>query len=339
MQLASYYISLEDDTVQCQLCPHQCILSADQYGRCNTRVNRRGKLYTESYGVLSAISNDPIEKKPLYHFFPGRPILSIGSFGCNMACDFCQNCEISQITPQLLSHHPVREPWDIVGKAIVQKENIGLAYTYNEPSVFYEFMVQCAAQIKAHKRYNVMVTNGFINREPLEALIPYMDAFNVDLKSFRDEFYRSRSKAKLRPVLDTIQRIARSDVHLELTFLIIPGLNDSAEEWEDMIRWIHGTCGPDAILHVSRYFPRHKLRNPPTPLETLQNFVDLAAGRINYLYPGNTPQLESHTYCPKCRTILIQRNLYHSKIVGIGPEGCCTNCHTPIQGVFNEPNQ
>jgi pyruvate formate lyase activating enzyme len=286
--------------------------------------------------VLSGISNDPIEKKPLYHFFPGKPILSIGSFGCNLACDFCQNCEISQITPRLFEHHPVREPWDIVGKAIMHQGNIGLAYTYNEPSVYYEFMARCAVQIKEHGRYNVVVTNGYINQEPLEALLPSIDAFNVDLKSFREEFYRTRSRAKLRPVLDTIERIARSGVHLELTFLIIPGMNDSPEEWEDMIRWINATCGQDAILHVSRYFPRYKLRNPPTPVKTLQKFLDQAAGRINYLYPGNTPLLESHTYCPGCRSLLIERNLYHSTIVGIGPDGCCTNCHATIHGVFKE---
>jgi len=335
MQVASYYISLDDHAVQCELCPHQCILTPGQYGRCITRLNKDGKLYTESFGVLSAISNDPIEKKPLYHFFPGRPVLSIGSFGCNFQCDFCQNCEISQISPSLLSQHPVREPRDIVGKALLQKDNIGLAYTYNEPSVYYEFMVQCAVQIKENHRYNVVVTNGFINRDPLEALLPYVDAVNVDLKSFRDEFYHTRSKAKLRPVLDTIGRIARSNVHLELTFLIIPGLNDSKAEWEDMIRWIVDTCGPDAILHVSRYFPRHKLRTPPTPLTTLQRFIDLASDRIRYLYPGNTPQLESHTFCPVCRSMLIQRYLYQSTTVGIGTDGCCSNCQTQIYGVFN----
>lgn len=335
MRQASYYITGENQTVQCLLCPHRCNLAPDQFGICNTRVNRKGKLYTESYGVLSSISNDPIEKKPLYHFFPGRSILSIGSFGCNLSCDFCQNCEISQITPELFSHYPVREPSDIAGKALLNRENIGLAYTYNEPTVYYEFMAECAAVIKEHGRYNVMVTNGYINREPLEALLPWMDAFNVDLKSFRDKFYRSRSKAKLQPVLDTISRIAQSDCHMELTFLIIPEINDSEKEWEDMISWISETCGPDAILHVSRYFPRYKLRNPPTPLKTIQKFIDLAGDRIRYLYPGNISQMESHTWCPKCQNLLIHRNLYHSTIVGIGSDGCCKKCHTTIHGVFN----
>jgi pyruvate formate lyase activating enzyme len=334
MQPALYYRTLEDMKVQCQLCPHQCTLSPGRYGKCNTRINRDGKLYTESYGILSAISSDPVEKKPLYHFFPGHPILSIGSFGCNFACDFCQNCDISQITPKMFSLHPVRDPWDIVGKALLTKGNIGLAYTYNEPSVYYEFMLECAVLIKEHQRFNVMVTNGYLNRSPLEELLPYMDAFNVDLKSFRDEFYQSHSKATLRPVLDTISRIAQSDRHLELTFLIIPGLNDSEKEWEDMVNWIVNYCGPDSVLHVSRYFPKYKLRNPPTPLKTLQRFIDLAGDRIRYLYPGNTPLLESHTYCPECHHLLIKRNLYHSDLVGMGQDGRCDHCHTSIYGVF-----
>ncbi len=335
MQPARHYRVLEDRKVQCQLCPHECTLTPGHYGRCNTRVNRDGELYTASYGILSAISSDPLEKKPLYHFLPGRSVLSIGSFGCNFACDFCQNCDISQITPRMFSQHPERGPWDIVGKALLNLGNIGLAYTYNEPSVYFEFMLECAVLIKEHQKYNVMVTNGYINPEPLKELLPWMDAFNVDLKSFRDEFYRSHSRATLRPVLDTIRRIAQSDRHLELTFLIIPGLNDSEDEWEDMINWIVTNCGPDTVLHVSRYFPRYRLRNPPTPIRTLQRFIALADGRIRYLYPGNTPQLQSNTYCPKCHYLLIERNLYHSRMVGMGPDGRCDHCKASIYGVFH----
>ncbi len=335
MQPASFYTHVDEMTVQCHLCPHECVLPPDHYGKCNTRVNREGSLFTESYGVLSGISTDPIEKKPLYHFLPGRSILSIGSFGCNLSCDFCQNCEISQITPQLISHHPSREPWDIVGKALLHRENIGLAYTYNEPTVYYEYMVRCASMIKEQKLRNVMVTNGFISKEPLEALLPLIDAFNVDLKSFREEFYRSRTKSHVRPVLETIRRIAESESHLELTFLIIPGLNDSDGEWGDMINWIYNYCGPDAILHVSRYFPRYKLDNPPTPLKTIQRFADLAGERIRYVYPGNTPQLESHTFCPGCGNLLIERNHYHSRMTGMGTDGQCDRCQTEINGVFN----
>ena len=334
MQLASYFKTREKRSVQCLLCPHHCILDIDQYGKCNTRVNRNGELITESYGILSAISTDPVEKKPLYHFYPGRSILSIGSFGCNLSCDFCQNCEISQIDPHILSHHPSREPEDIVNKALLHQDNIGLAYTYNEPTIYYEYMFRCAILIKEQQQNNVMVTNGYINGAPLEAILPYMDAFNVDLKSFRNDFYRKRSGATLRPVLDTISRIAKSKSHLELTFLIIPDFNDSESEWNDMINWITENCGEDTILHVSRYFPRFKLNKPPTPLSTIQRFMDLAKGRIRYIYPGNTPQLESHTLCPGCGTTLIERDLYHTTVKGIGDEGQCHQCKMQINGIF-----
>ena len=338
MHPASYYKTRENGVVQCLLCPHHCILDPDQYGKCNTRVNRDGKLFTESYGILSSISTDPVEKKPLYHFQPGKSILSIGSFGCNLTCDFCQNCEISQINPRILSHHPYREPQDIVNKALLHQDNIGLAYTYNEPIIYFEYMVKCAAMIKEQQRSNVMVTNGYINQEPLRALLPYMDAFNVDLKSFRNEFYHKRSGATLRPVLDTISTIAKSECHLELTFLIIPGFNDSEGEWNDMIHWITENCGNDTILHVSRYFPRFKLNTPPTPLQTIQRFLDLAKEEIRYVYPGNTPQLENHTTCPHCGTMLIQRDLYHVTITGIVNNGHCHQCNAKINGVFNEPS-
>ena len=334
MYPASYYKTREDRSVQCLLCPHRCILAPDQYGTCKTRVNRDGELITESYGILSAISTDPVEKKPLYHFYPGRSILSIGSFGCNLSCDFCQNCEISQIDQRVFSHHPVRDPEDIVNKALLHRDNIGLAYTYNEPTVYYEYMIKCAALVKEANLKNVMVTNGYINRDPLDALLPLMDAFNVDLKSFRDEFYIKRSGAKLRPVLETIGRIAKTECHMELTFLIIPGYNDSEQEWDDMIEWITGNCGKDIVLHVSRYFPRHKLNKPPTPLTTIQKFMEKAIAQLRYVYPGNTPQMENHTYCPDCGHLLIERNLYKTMIPGLGEEGSCSHCNYRIYGSF-----
>ncbi len=320
--------------VQCQLCPHQCILAPGQVGKCGTRVNRAGTLYTQSYGVLSAISLDPVEKKPLYHFLPGHQILSIGSCGCNLACDFCQNCDISQPDPGIFSQYPVRDPEDIVDKALLYRDNIGLAYTYNEPTVYYEYMIRCAELVKEHNLMNVMVTNGYINREPLEGLLPFMDAFNIDLKSFRDEFYQRRASATLQPVLDTITRVADSDRHLELTFLIIPGENDTVSEWNDMIRWIESNCGADTILHASRYYPQHKLRNSFTPTETIRKFLDIARERIRYVYPGNAPQIENHTRCPECGSLLIEREMYHTKITGLDQEGCCIKCHCTIKGVF-----
>lgn len=335
MHLASHYKTTLNQSVQCLLCPHKCTLIPGQYGKCNTRVNRDGRLISENYGVLSSISTDPVEKKPLYHFYPGRSVLSIGSFGCNLACDFCQNCEISQINPHILSHRPSRDPEDMVNKALLHRDNIGLAYTYNEPTIYFEYMLKCAVLIKEHQRSNIMVTNGYINEDPLREILPYMDAFNVDLKSFRNRFYSERSGATVQPVLNAIDRIAKSGSHLELTFLIIPGYNDTEDEWKELIQWITDHCGSDTILHVSRYFPKFKLNAPPTPLKTIEHFLEMARPEIRYVYPGNTPQLNNHTFCPGCGNLLIERDLYRSTLLGISKDGFCFQCKLKIHGVFN----
>lgn len=334
MQEALFYKRIENQRVQCLLCPHRCLIEPGQSGLCQTRENQHGTLVTRSYGILSAISSDPVEKKPLYHFYPGSNILSIGSFGCNMRCDFCQNCEISQIDQKILSRHSVRDPEDIVSKAVLHRNNIGLAYTYNEPSVYYEYMIRCAVLIKEQNLNNVMVSNGYINPEPLEELLPHMDAFNVDLKSFNKVFYKERSGARLKPVLDTIRRIASTEKHLEITFLIIPDHNDDEREWQDMLNWISDNCGRGTVLHVSRYYPHYKMDKPPTPLSTIKKFLEMARDRLDYVYPGNTPQLDNHSYCPACGNLLIERYLYKATVKGIGAEGNCSGCNKDITGRF-----
>jgi pyruvate formate lyase activating enzyme len=334
MYPASYYKEIVGHQVQCTLCPHRCRLQPGEYGKCHTRVNQGGNLYSLSYGVLSAISRDPVEKKPLYHFFPGRPILSIGSFGCNFRCDFCQNCNISQIDESIFGQYPARSPSDLVDKALKDQNNIGLAYTYNEPTVYFEYMRDCAMKVREQGLMNVMITNGYINREPLEEILPLMDAFNIDLKSFRNEFYRDRSDAALKPVLQTIERVAGSDSHLELTFLIIPGHNDKEVEWNKMVDWISGHCGTDTILHVSKYFPRYHLRSSPTPTETMKRFIGIAKEKIRYVYAGNNPDIASHTYCPVCGKIVVERHQYATRITGLNGEGVCNYCGTKIKGVF-----
>ncbi len=335
MHEASFYNKLEHRIVKCQLCPHNCTLEHGQYGKCKTRMNQEGILLTLSYGILSSITSDPVEKKPLYHFHPGRSILSIGSFGCNLSCDYCQNCEITQINERIFSQHPSREPEDMVNKARLHRNNIGLAYTYNEPVVYYEYMIRCAELLKLHHLSNVMVTNGYIKLSPLEGLLPVMDAFNVDLKSFRNLFYLKRSGASLPPVLNTIKTIAKSDKHLELTFLIIPEFNDSEGEWKEMIQWIADHCHKHTVLHVSRYYPYYKVFKPPTPLPTIQRFLDMARDKLDYVYPGNTPQLESHTLCPSCGNMLVERFLYDSTVCGLTEEGNCSQCNLKFQGIIN----
>lgn len=335
MQEALFYRQMGNFKVQCLLCPHNCVIEPGHYGLCHTRMNQKGSLYTSNYGFLSAVSSDPIEKKPLYHFHPGSSILSIGSYGCNLRCDFCQNCDISQIDDYTFDRQAFTEAADLANKAIQHRNNIGLAYTYNEPSVYFEYMIRCAGIIREANMCNVMVTNGYINKSPLDDLLGCMDAFNVDLKSFRNTFYRDRSGASLKPVLNTISRIAGSASHLELTFLIIPDHNDNEGEWKQMLQWISDHCSRDTVLHVSRYFPRFKMQKPPTPLTTISRFLDMARDQLDFVYPGNTPQLENHSYCPACGMLLIERYAYTSTIRGLNSDGTCWQCKRKIYGVFN----
>jgi len=222
----------------------------------------------------------------------------------------------------------------MVQKAILHRDNIGLAYTYNEPTVYYEYMMDCAKQIREQGLKNVMVSNGFINRKALIDLLKFMDAFNIDLKSFREKFYRVRSSGSLAPVLDSISTVASSGLHLELTFLIIPGFNDTPSEWKEMIAWIETNCGADTVLHVSKYFPRYKLKSSPTPASTMEKFMDLAREKLHYVYPGNNPQLDSNTYCPSCGSLLIEREVYQTRVTGLSERGTCDRCDQKIKGVF-----
>jgi len=293
-----------------------------------------GKLYTHSFGLLSARSVDPVEKKPLYHFLPGRPVLSVGSYGCNLSCDFCQNHGISQFVPgaeQVTKRFP---PDNLVDEAEGIDGNIGLAYTYNEPVVFYEYMRECAIRVRERHMKNLVISNGYIEESPLRSLLPLVDAFNIDLKSFTENFYKSRCSARLSPVLRTISTIAESDAHLELTFLIIPGYNDHSGEWKKMLEWIRDNCGKDSILHVSRYFPRYKLDAKETSTGTMMQFTEMAREYLDFVYPGNAPELDNNTRCPSCGSLQITRNGYHTESHVDKLNGSCSNCGSPLPGVF-----
>src|ERR1035437_2490045 len=243
MKKALYYKTLEDGIVKCKLCPHNCLIEDNEHGLCNVRVNKSGELYSELFEKVTAIGLDPIEKKPLYHFYPGTKILSVGSLGCTMKCLFCQNYRISQITPLNIDDPKLFSVKSIVKVASEQVNNIGIAFTYNEPGTFYEYMISVAKLAKPAGLKTVMITNGYINREPLEELIPFIDAFNVDLKAFSESFYQLVSQARLEPVKKTIRRIASSQKHLEITNMVIPGMNDNYAEFEEMVRWIAGETG------------------------------------------------------------------------------------------------
>lgn len=331
MNEALFYQKLEDQKVKCTLCPHDCIIKEGQRGVCGVRKNARGVLYSENYGQVTALGFDPIEKKPLYHFHPGDFILSIGSFGCNFKCHFCQNWEISQTTLDDITRTQTHTANDIVEAARGRKDNIGIAYTYNEPVIYYEFMLDTAQKAHQQGLKNVMVTNGFINREPLEKLIPWMDAFSVDLKGFTDAFYRKNTRGRLDPILEALKTIADSGKFLEITNLVIPTLNDQKEDFEEMIKWIRQEIGKKTVLHISRYFPGFHSQIGPTPLSTLKNFHETARKYLSYVYLGNVNlKGASNTYCDKCGKLLVTREGYYTELSGIDEEGKCLNCKNKV---------
>jgi pyruvate formate lyase activating enzyme len=327
MQEALFYTKLENQTVRCNLCPWNCILKSGQTGSCKVRSNENGKLVTHVYNQVAAFGIDPIEKKPLYHFYPGKNILSVGEVGCNLQCSFCQNHNISQCFASEFEGFQEITSAQLVAKALKIPQNIGIAYTYNEPFTFYEFMFETAKLAHENGLKNVVVSNGYINPDPLEKLLPYIDAFNVDLKAFSEEFYKNQTKGKLEPVLECLKIIAKSPAHLEITTLIIPGLNDDETEFEKMVKWIASELGNDVPLHLSRYFPQHKLNLPPTPIIKLETLYDLAKKNLQFVYLGNvSDEKRSSTYCPHCNKTLISRNHYNISIQNLGEKGRCRFC-------------
>ena len=327
MKRALYYKTLENGIVKCKLCPHYCVIGDNEHGLCNVRINKKGNLYSELFEKVTAMGLDPIEKKPLYHFYPGSKILSIGSLGCTMKCMFCQNYRISQATPESYNQPNSYSVESIVKLASKQSGNIGIAFTYNEPGTFYEYMIEVAKLAIPAGLKTVMVTNGYINREPLEALIPYIDAFNVDLKAFSESFYKSITQSRLSPVKKTIQRIALSKKHLEITNLVIPGMNDNYAEFEEMVRWISKETGDQTPLHISRYFPDYQLKIASTPINLLLDLYEIAKKHLKYVYLGNVVDTSRDTtFCHECNHTLIIREPGKTIITGLDMHGNCTNC-------------
>lgn len=319
----------KDNIVQCTLCPHNCLIADNKKGLCGTRINHGGRFYSMVYGRPSAIQLDPVEKKPLYHFYPGTQILSIGTLGCNLFCKGCQNYEISKGP---IVELPYVEPEHIIEQAEDNDVNM-IAYTYNEPTIFYEYMIDIAKIARRKKIKNVVVSNGFINNAPLKKLLKYIDAANIDLKGFNENFYKEYANAKLEPVLKTLKTIKKSEKWLEVTNLIIPGLNDKESETEEMCRWI-GKNLKHTPLHFSRFFPYYKaIENDITPEKTLFKAKKIAMDNgIEYVYIGNIGKLEN-TYCHNCGNLIIMRN-EKVKVLGI-TDGKCIYCRKKIPGIFN----
>jgi len=283
---AKFYEPLADGFVKCNLCPHNCSLASDKTGVCGVRRNNGGVLTAESYGAVTSLALDPVEKKPLYHFYPGSKILSLGSYGCNFHCGFCQNYHIS-IDYTENAPYRILSPEDIAAASLeyAEKGNIGMAYTYNEPLINFEFIYDCAGLISEQGQKNVLVTNGYINRGPLETLLPFIHAMNIDIKSFTPAFYREIG-GRLKDVLATVETAAQK-CHVEVTTLVIPGKNDSVEEMQLLTKWLAG-ISRSIPLHISRFFPSHKWRHiPATPVETVMRLVDAARRNLDFVYPGN----------------------------------------------------
>ena len=324
---AQFYQKKDNQKVQCQLCPDNCIITEGQRGACKVRKNINGTLIAENYGLVSAAHTDPIEKKPLYHFYPGKPVLSLGTAGCNLHCVFCQNWEISQSTVNELTLYTL-PPDDAVKKALQIADNIGIAYTYNEPVIWYEYVYDTAMLAHEKGLKNVMVTNGYVFPDPLKKIMPLIDAFSVDLKAFNETFYKKYTKSKLHPVLEALKIIRSHNKHLEITNLVIPGLNDNEDEFRQMIGWIAEELGTESILHISRYFPAWKLHHPPTPTEILKHFYRIAKEYLSYVYLGNVATLETgqDTVCPQCGSTLIKRSGYYTEVTGLDEKGNCRKC-------------
>lgn len=320
-----------DQQIQCELCPHRCRIANNHYGLCNVRQNRNGRLFSAVYGKPIAVHMDPVEKKPLYHFFPGTEILSIGTIGCNLFCKFCQNWDIARAKPGDVSSRTI-SPQAVVDAA-VSNNSIGIAFTYNEPTVFGEYVLDIARLAHESGLKTVMVTNGFISPEAVPDIYPHIDAANIDLKSFSAGFYRRYCGGELQGVLDAILAIKEQGTFLELTTLIIPGVNDNESENETLIRWILDNLGSDTPLHFSAFHPSYKMTHlPRTPKATLDRIRKIALDSgLHYVYEGNVITVdEGNTYCRSCGRLLIRRQGYHVETQNLRGNVCVCGTRNEI---------
>jgi len=332
---AVLYQPLDDKKVQCSLCNWRCLISDGSLGHCCVRKNVDGKLYSLNYYAICAANPDPIEKKPLFHFQPGSKSFSIAAPGCNFQCVFCQNWHISQIAKdEGQIEGQALEPARIVEFAL-KTDCKSVAYTYTEPTIFMELAADCGKIAKQKGLANVFVSNGFMTKEAIDFACDWLDGINVDLKSFSEDYYKNLCKAKLKPVLDTIDYIANhTKIWMEVTTLVVPGQNDSDEELKQIAEFLVNTCGADMPWHISRFWPQYKYSDSqPTPLSTLQRAEIIAkAAGLRYIYIGNLRTIKGeNTYCPKCQQLLIEREGFYVTKNKI-KNNCCPDCNEKIAG-------
>ena len=329
-----YYKKLDDQRIECEICPKRCKIADLERGYCGNKENRGGSYYTLVYSRPCAVHVDPIEKKPLFHYMPGSLTFSLATAGCNFECRFCQNWNIAQFRPEQVKNYHM-SPKRIV--EIAKREGCNtIAYTYSEPVVFYEYMYDIAKLAKKEGIGSVMISNGFINKKPLVNLCEYLNAVKIDLKSFTERFYKETCSGELKPVLDTLQTLREIGMWHEIVVLIIPTLNDGNEEIREMSSWIKRRLGPDVPVHFARFHPTYKIKNlPPTPVRTLEGAVQIGkdAG-LKYVYIGNVPGHKAEsTYCHKCEKVIIRRIGFNILKTDV-KSGKCQFCDTPIPGVW-----
>jgi len=332
---AMLYDKLTDRIVHCNLCAHRCTINPDRRGICGVRENRAGVLYSLVYGTLIAEHIDPIEKKPFFHLYPASRSYSIAAVGCNFRCDFCQNHEISQMPRSTLM---IMGEDNSCAEIVARAKNSGsktIAYTYTEPTVYFELAYETAILASKEGLKNVFVTNGFMTKEAIETIAPYLAAANVDLKSMRDDFYQKKCGARLGPVLETLKKMKQMGIWLEITTLLIPGLNDSDQELQDIAQFI-ARLGIETPWHISRFHPQFKMRGVPvTPLSSLHRAVEIGKKQgMKYVYSGNVPGDEGeNTYCSNCHHCLIERHGFN--VVGTNLNGNkCLKCGSLLEGIL-----
>lgn len=322
-RIAEFWDKKDAKTVQCHLCPHHCVIRDNQSGLCMIRTNRNGELIATGYGEVVSYAIDPIEKKPLYHFYPGTHILSVGVNGCNFRCEFCQNWQVSQKRQATRYISP-----EALVQLAVENGSIGIAFTYTEPLIWYEYIMDCAPRAHEAGLKIVLVSNGYIAKEAAQQLLSHIDAINIDLKSMDADFYKKFCGGTLEPVLQTIE-LAHQHTHVELTNLLITGCNDSYALIEKLIDFI-SKLDKNIPTHFSAYFPHYKMTAPPTGSEILENVYSMATERLGYVYLGNIITRDGRdTRCHNCGNLLIVRSGYSTQIVGL-TQNLCSECTTEI---------
>ncbi len=332
---ASFYKKLSNRLVQCQLCPRGCTVADAERGYCRVRENRGGTYYTLVHSRVAAAHIDPIEKKPFFHFMPGAVAYSIASGGCNVNCKFCQNWQISQARPEELVAQRVT-PENLANEA-KRARCQAIAYTYSEPIVWWEYVMDAIEAGHREGVRSVMVSNGFIQQEPLRRLCERLDAIKIDLKSFSPNYYRDVVRGELKPVLESIQLARKHAKWLEIVYLVLPTLNDSSQEFRELARWMKAEVGTDVPIHFTRFQPLYLLRNlPPTPVETLERAKAVVESEgLQYVYIGNVPGHKAeNTYCPSCHQLLIERAGFTITRMQV-KKGRCAKCAQPIPGVWS----